>query len=371
LLMHPNENLNIPFKFQSFQSGQVAGTEVSGTPHGPVVDDEPIRPRTINVAFIAETNPNSNYQANALKAICILEIKVVPQPFVIDRTFRFYNAENDFLKKNILYETKPGQPRKYIKCSNSAVVVGYNPQRSEHDTPDIFLKARCGPSPTTTRFYLQLYNDPFQATLAETWQVFMHALQRVDVAATAGQTTKATLILRGGASSRTVQCFSSHPELLRVNPATSFTLVAGALNEVNMVFMPLHPNNKEIYVHVVDVEFHQLVSAWLIQTTTTNPSITKSFEMVLPIGKGSNKKISYTNPYPHPKTFLLRTNCPHLLQFKEPKLEIKGRDKAFIGLKFVENIQIHGLVDILVFINDADYDKNEECISLAVTYVDE
>ena len=38
-----------------------------------------------------------------------------------------------------------------------------------------------------------------------------------------------------------------------------------------------------------DVEFHQLVSAYLVQTNSTNPAVTKTFEISLAAGKGSNK----------------------------------------------------------------------------------
>jgi hypothetical protein len=54
-------------------------------------------------------------------------------------------------------------------------------------------------------------------------------------------------------SSRLVQCFSSNPEILRLNPDASFTLVAGALNEVAMTFMPSHTGKQELYVHVVGI----------------------------------------------------------------------------------------------------------------------
>jgi len=50
-------------------------------------------------------------------------------------------------------------------------------------------------------------------------------------------------------------------------------------------------------------------------------------------GKGSNKRISYTNPYSQPKTFLLANNRNDLLQFKESRLDMHAKETRIIGLR--------------------------------------
>jgi hypothetical protein len=64
--------------------------------------------------------------------------------------------------------------------------------------------------------------------------------------------------------------------------------------------------------------------------------ISRTFELSLPVGggKGSSKRITYTNPYPHKKTFTLLTNMPDLLQFKESIIDVEGGAEHTIGLKF-------------------------------------
>ena len=84
-----------------------------------------------------------------------------------------------------------------------------------------------------------------------------------------------------------------------------------------------------------------------------------------------SKKISYTNPYSFRKTFLLRTNRPELVQFKDPKLEVNPKERVFFSVRFLPNSYVHGRTEILLFINDAEYDKNEECIALAVEYLED
>lgn len=51
----------------------------------------------------------------------------------------------------------------------------------------------------------------------------------------------------------------------------------------------------------------------------------QAFEISLPAGggKGCNKRITYTNPYPSPRLYFLCTNRPDLLQFREDSFEVR------------------------------------------------
>lgn len=51
----------------------------------------------------------------------------------------------------------------------------------------------------------------------------------------------------------------------------------------------------------------------------------QAFEISLPAGggRGCNKRITYTNPYPSPRLYFLCTNRPDLLQFKEDSFEVR------------------------------------------------
>lgn len=50
----------------------------------------------------------------------------------------------------------------------------------------------------------------------------------------------------------------------------------------------------------------------------------QAFEITIPAGsgKGSNKRITYTNPYPTRRLYFLVTSRPDLLQFKEDSFEV-------------------------------------------------
>lgn len=52
--------------------------------------------------------------------------------------------------------------------------------------------------------------------------------------------------------------------------------------------------------------------------------------MCVPVGgrRGSSRKITYTNPYDSGRVFLLRSDHPDLLQFKEDKFQVGGGGSA-------------------------------------------
>ena len=60
-------------------------------------------------------------------------------------------------------------------------------------------------------------------------------------------------------------------------------------------------------MNVVDKEYHQLVRSWLIYVNSRTPPVSKAFELTLPVGggKGCNKRITYQNPYPQRKIFMV------------------------------------------------------------------
>ncbi len=217
ILLRPNEYVHVPFKFQSFNCATVStfpftkrNTTTSSvqlfgnTPNM----EEPIKARSIFILFHNQYN----------LPISVVQVQVFPQPFVVDKSVHFASAENDFLKKTLLLPNRPSTTNnnKYIHCSSSSAIVNSTLSKSSSDMQEISLKYRCGAGPQITRFYILLYDDPFKVTLVETWQIFVHSLQRIDIVGMTGQTSTSPLILRGGTTSRLIQCYSSEMNELKV-----------------------------------------------------------------------------------------------------------------------------------------------------------
>lgn len=188
-----------------------------------------------------------------------LEVEIRPRPMVVDRTFRFHASELDILKQRLSMPPGPhgagvrpwapqGPGELSARCSDPDVAVGvtHSQELGQRHREEVFVKFKLPQAPDARQFFVTLYKDRFQAHLAETWQVFVHARRRVDMSALVGQTAHSSVVLRGLPTSHRVLCFSSHPDELTVSPAEGFILPAHSLTEMQLAFRPLVAGHLEV-----------------------------------------------------------------------------------------------------------------------------
>ncbi|XP_056187192.1 nephrocystin-4 isoform X1 [Falco biarmicus] len=377
--LRPNETVRIPFKYQTF-SADPAVVAVQG-PAG-LGTGADVTAGSLGMSRAGRTKYiQVSFQVSAGKPIALLRVKVEPQPHVVDQTFRFYHPELTFLKKTIRlppWHTLPGapvgmlggQPEMFVRCSDPDIICETK-NMGPGEPQDMFLKVAGGPSPQIKKFFVAIYMDTWLAAPIQIWQFYLHSLQRLDVSCTVGQLTRLSLLLRGTLATRRVQAFTSHPQELEVpplDPDGAFALLANGIQDLYIGVRPRRAGNRFIYLNLVDVESHQLLSSWLLCLSCRQPLISKAFEISLPVGggRGCNKCITYTNPYPSPRLYFLYTNRPDLLQFKEDSFEVAGGEVYTIGLRFAPS-QSTGEEEILIHINDRE-DKNEETFCVKVLY---
>ncbi|XP_035200703.1 nephrocystin-4 [Oxyura jamaicensis] len=373
--LRPKETVHIPFRYQTF-SAEPAVAVVPGLAGLSTGDDATttswqsgaMQTKHIQVAF----------RVSGGKPIALLRVKVEPRPHVVDQTFRFYHPELTFLKKAIRlppWHTLPGapagmpggEPEMYVRCSDPNIICETK-NMGPGEPQDVFLKVAGGPSPQIKKFFVAIYTDAWLAVPLRIWQFYLHSLQRLDVSCTAGQLARLVLPLRGTRALRKVKAFSSHPHELKVDPEGVFVLPPNGVLDLYVGVRPRRAGSRFIYLNLVDVEYHQLVSSWLVCVSCRQPLISKAFEITLPAGggRGSNKRITYTNPYPTRRVYFLGTSRPDLLQFKEDSFEVAGGEVYTIGLRFAPS-QSTGEEEILIHINDHE-DKNEETFCVKVVY---
>ncbi|NXF84565.1 NPHP4 protein, partial [Eubucco bourcierii] len=370
--LRPNETLRIPFKYQTFSADPALAAA-----QGPAGLDASDSVATLGKSEGRQTKHiQVCFQGNEGKPLALLHVKVEPQPHVVDQTFRFYHPELTFLKKTIRlppWHTLPGapvgmpgeQPQMFVRCSDPNIIC--ETKTMEPGEPqDIFLKVAAGPSPQIKKFFVVIYMDAWLAVPMQIWQFYLHSLQRLDLSGTTGQLARHSLLLRGTAAPRRVQAFTSHPQELQVDPDGAFLLPANAVQELHLGVRPRRAGSRFLYLNLVDVESHQLVSSWLLCLSCRQPLISKVFEISLPVGGSCTKCITYTNPYPSPRLYFLVTNRPDLLQFKEDSFQVAVGEVYSIGLRFTPNQQV-GKEEILIHINDHE-DKNEESFCVRVLY---
>ncbi|XP_064153800.1 nephrocystin-4 isoform X2 [Anguilla rostrata] len=373
--LRPKETVYVPLKYQTFTSEPATVTQTPANKNcgrnanvAQKHQSNTVQPKTIKVTFRAEDG----------KPLAICQVDVEPTPHVIDQTFRFYHPELTFLKKAIRlppWDVLPGVPARgsdtpphiQVRCSDPNIIC--DTRRVAPDEPqDVFLKVAGGQSPQIKKFFIMVFIDEWLAAPAQIWQVYVHFLQRVDLSCVTGQLTWQSLVLRGSQALRKVRCHSSLPGEIQIDPPGAFALPPNAVQDLQIGVRPRRAGCRFAYLNVVDAEYRQLVASWLLCVSCRQPLISKAFEIFLPVGggRGSNKKITYTNPYPYSRVFLLSSDHPDLLQFKENSFQIGGGETYTIGLRFAPS-QCAGAEEILVYINDHE-DKNEETFCIKVQY---
>uniref|UniRef100_A0A8C3YS56 Nephrocystin 4 n=1 Tax=Catagonus wagneri TaxID=51154 RepID=A0A8C3YS56_9CETA len=375
LFLRPGETVHVPFKYQTFSAGPPASVQASaelrsekGTDAGSPCTSSTLPTKHAKVLF----------RTGSGKPMAVLCLTVETRPHVVDQVFRFYHPELTFLKKAIRlppWHSLPGAPvgtpgegpPVHVRCSDPNVIC--EAQNAGPGEPrDVFLKVASGPSPEVKDFFVAIYTDRWLATPVQTWQVHVHSLQRVDVSCVAGQRTRLSLVLRGTQTVRKVRAFSSHPQELTTDPKGVFVLPPRAIQDLHVAVRPLRPGSRFVHLNLVDVDAHQLVASWLVCLSCHPPLISKAFEVALAAGggKGANKRVTYTNPYPTRRAFRLCCDHPDLLRFQEDTFQVGGGETHTIGLRFAPR-QRAGEEEILIHINDHE-DKNEETFCVKVVY---
>ncbi|KAF0691786.1 Aste57867_17057 [Aphanomyces stellatus] len=312
--------------------------------------------------------------------ISVFQVHVEPLSFVVHRTFRFYHASGGILRRCLKLlgdvqddeddrSNQDGKVDKFVACPDASVVVETKPIEHKHMPQEIFIKYRVGEYPSSGEFYLVLYEDMYHARLYEIWRVIVQSMLRLDLHASMGQGVQNELIIKGDTMPRRVRCYSSQPQEVHFNPDRIFQLQPHAFNRIEVHFCSMHVCTSQILVNLVDVDSHDLVGSWLLNTTTTEPVVTKVFDVSLPLGVPVLKKISYRNPWEDDRLFILRTNDQSVMKPREPKLHLRGNADGFLRLAFAPH-SVPCTKKAYLFINDGT-DQNEECLLLHLTWSDE
>ena len=132
-------------------------------------------------------------------------------------------------------------------------------------------------------------------------------------------------------------------------------------NPPSTPFPPLSLQNRS------DLDTRELVSSWLLVTSTAAPVVTKTYDMQLAVGTESHKKIAYANQWDSARVFQLHSSDENKMRVRYARMEVAAHATGFIKLWFAAASQ-SGAEELFVFVNDAD-DQIEECLLLRAQYV--
>ena len=349
IFLQPNESVCIPFKYQAFNTQ----TFPSNSKHEDYLKI-PVKFTTIDS-----------------KTISVFTLKLSPQPVIAEYSVHFYHPERIFFKKTFLISSSMFSPNSsdHVSaiCSDKNVfaVVNHN---EVADSVQLHLKYACENQRQSHTFFLFLYSNQFLYRPAQTWEISIHPLARIDINCTIGQSSYTKVYLKGAAFTRVVQAFSSHPHVVQIQPKKKFVLSANSMVELNLGVKPTFIGDRNMCVNVVDCEMSHLIQQWMICIHSQQPTISRSYHIVIPTNqpKPSIKKIAFKNPYHKKRQFFLHCSRKDLLTFKEDSFQVNGLASRTIFLQF-QPLTFNLDIDILVFINDKR-DNTEECFRVQVSY---
>jgi Ca2+-binding EF-hand superfamily protein len=324
--------------------------------------------RTVEVRIISGSHGH---------VVSVLKVEICPKPFVVSRTLRFFEQENSIMKRRIRIaggngSTFPGATladSKYVHCvdsssTSSKVVVEWGPAGggSHSDGMDLLLRYRCMGYPSTGNFYILIYDDPFQSQLASVWQVIVETRQKLDVHSSVGSATNLDLVMKGDRFARRVRTYASATQdSLTFQPGGTFQLVPGAYNRVSATYAPRAMGSRRMQFNVVDVDSRELVASWLVTCSAAAPAVLRTYDVDVPRGSSTMKKIVFKNPWDSARRFSLSSSNIMLLEPRDAAMDIPPGGSAYLRLRVACPGQDAGgrPVDVYLFLND-EAGQNEE-----------
>eukprot|EP00775_Hariotina_reticulata_P006048 gene6048-6286_t len=373
-----HERVLIPFKFRLPDDSMTCQQPASNSHH--IGQQQGPSQQAADIVTVEFIPTDLNYP------VSILELQIKPRPLIIDRTLRYHCPERHVLRAGVPLASQPGTAQQLLKAAAAGSLVAaaslpgvtvsvsfthrgtaaaVGGRGSKGTLGQVSIKYKTGMSPEVVQFLVWLYGDGSMAQPLEVWQVFVHALRKVDMRAVTGQSCSTSLAVGGGMADRQVAAFSSHPLDLQPFPQ-QLTLPAGGVSALSLVFRPLEPGQEWIRVHLVDAS-KTLIHAFIVATEATPPSIRQRVEIDLQAGTLGQRQLAYSNPYSHqPRIFSVTTNKPWLLSCQPCVLELPPRATRPLQLVLDGRaLQPGDVQQALLFVNDED-DRSEECIEVVV-----
>ena len=371
-----NETLHIPFTFMTLvpytppeRKGANRAQSKEESKENGISNDIP--KRTVEVRIISGSHGH---------VVSVLKVQVHPRPYIVNSTFRFFEQENTIMKRRIRLKDLSsyaalgrgggsGASSKFIHCVDgqvdNKVVVEWGPSNSgsnfDSDALDVLLRYRCMGYPSSGSFFILVYNDPFQSSLDQIWQVIVQTRQKLDIHSAVGGSAQLDLVMRGDRFARRVKAFASAtPDAISFQPNATFQLVPGAYNRVAARYSPRSMGARRVHFNVVDVDSRELVASWIVTCTAAAPAVLRTYEVDIPPGRSLMKKIVFKNPWDVPRRYLLSSSNTSIMEPRDAMMDVPPNGSTYLRLRFTALPTMgNATSEVFLFLND-ESGQNEE-----------
>lgn len=182
----------------------------------------------------------------------------------------------------------------------------------------------------------------------------------IDIHAQIGTKITQKLTLEAERNSRTVQFYSSNPEILYLADKcnTAMILVPNMSNEIKYIVYPKKNENYEIILNCVDMSSRELIKSWLVKILPENPHINHVHKIDCKVDSVTNIKYEFTNTLNSWVIFNFESNNPELLSIVDSRLPFNANEKKFINITIPAQNQM-GRAEVLVFVSESEETYSE------------
>lgn len=323
-ILNPRESISLPFRYLDFdfpglnatpqQASGVRLAEVAASVAGPGSRD-----------FLVEV---VLHQGPVLRRV---EVSVVPQPSVVDRKIRYFEAEGAAVEKVMALPPVPQSSSSgscYVYCTSRNVHV------QRRDQEEVSLRFMAPQSPAVLQFFVVFYGDAHFSNLVAVQLVEVQGLRTEKIRIVVGQGIERSICLAPAEvlDAGTVRLHSSNPEAVQVQPTAEVDPRYGV--KFNILITSMQVGTKSCRLHAVDPAVRRLVAAMLIVIAADPPEIKMVHNISLPVLTAVRKRLLYKNEAVRPLKYTVRCSEPALVSVQSPELVINSLDTRTIELLF-------------------------------------
>eukprot|EP00825_Cyclidium_porcatum_P010723 TRINITY_DN15493_c0_g1_i1.p1 TRINITY_DN15493_c0_g1~~TRINITY_DN15493_c0_g1_i1.p1 ORF type:complete len:385 (+),score=63.64 TRINITY_DN15493_c0_g1_i1:1953-3107(+) len=363
--LQADESITILFKFLSYRKADPAMANYEDVEYVLKNKDEEYRSkyinkRTINV-FVHPINKQDSLQDKLGFKLC-----VEPHMNAIDHIFRFYEKENTDTKlilPCLYHSTEPPRENKtslYITHRGAIVEwLNQNEVSIQIRVPQVSKILKCN---------LLAYKDQYKSELLGNWVIEIYSLDGITVRSDLGKISSHTLVLKGDKQNRVVKLYSSHQFILWFDSPydKEFTMEPGIAKSINMKVKSLSYKEQKIQINCVDIQSKELIYSWIIQLYTSNPTVSKMYDIKCEVNQDSIQKFYYSNRSTDSDIFKFESSDPSILRIIDEKLQLDKGGKEAVRVQ-INKRQQPSNCEVFVFISNQDQ-QIFDCVLFKIKY---
>ena len=271
---------------------------------------------------------------------------------IIDHIFQYYVESNT---KNVIIplinpfknnRKKTMQLENNYYCSDNKIFLNIDPSLN------FYIKIDTEEEDSFLSFNLYFYLDETKSNLYLTWRIEIKSVDLIELRTNLGNKKIQILEVNNNIEDKDLQFFSNSQHIFFPGRSgESFNLPKSGRAKVNFILFPRSEKRKEAVLNCVDIERRQAFKSWLIKYNVLKPKIEDIIEVDCIIGRITNFKYKFINPFDDEITLFFESNNEYFLNVVDNQIDFMRNQTKNIRFSASRQLQV-GSKEVLVFVYD-------------------